>query len=163
MLNIGVVNATSFSSGGAQFGYSEGTFTPTILFSPNPRTTTYSAQIGRYVKIGKAVTAFFRIDFTYNNGAASFGYLNQLPFFTNGSTSIAINHGQLDGLANPLTCDLVEAGVTYPGITAPSGGFTGATAALGAYSGSTYTQFAPQLIGVVATQTILGTFSYITF
>ena len=77
-------------------------------------------------------------------------------------SSIALNHPVLDGLANPCLLEAVASASAYPGIVAPSGGFNGATAALGAYGGSVYTQWQPQLTGSAGTQIMFGTITYQT-
>ena len=59
--------------------YEEGTFVPTIIGTAPAGTATYSAQVGRYTKVGRVVQ--FSIDIAYTAGSGG-GYLQVagLPF-----------------------------------------------------------------------------------
>src|SRR3990167_4235347 len=75
--------ATQVSSAGANTvdDYEEGTWTPTVAGSSTAGSQTYSVQVGRYVKIGKLVTAQFYVVMTAKDGAtAGNALISGLPF-----------------------------------------------------------------------------------
>ena len=59
--------------------YEEGTFTPTYVGEGTAGTTTYSAQYGKYTKIGNTVTVWADITFSAATGSGS-TVLGGLPF-----------------------------------------------------------------------------------
>ena len=59
--------------------YEEGTFTPTVIGLTTAGTGTYSVQLGRYIKIGKLVTAFVRLTWSAHNGTGNLAF-DGLPF-----------------------------------------------------------------------------------
>lgn len=59
--------------------YEEGTFTPTVAGSGTAGTATYTAQIGRYTKIGRIVTCQVRLNWSAGNGVGNFTIAG-LPF-----------------------------------------------------------------------------------
>ncbi len=66
--NIGAATATSINFGGSTLSaYIEGTWTPSL-----GGTATYAVQVGRYTRIGRQVTAFFRLNVsTLGTGSAT--------------------------------------------------------------------------------------------
>jgi len=59
--------------------YEEGTFEPRIEGSTSAGTGTYSAQIGRYIKIGKQVTVWIKLIWSAHDGTGN-GEIANLPF-----------------------------------------------------------------------------------
>lgn len=78
-----------FSTAGAYFGtaaaanllddYEEGTFTPVIQGSSTAGTGTYALQSGRYTKVGRAVFATLRVEWTAHTGTGNI-QITGLPF-----------------------------------------------------------------------------------
>lgn len=66
--------------------YEEGTFTPTVSFATTTGTIAYTAQQGKYVKIGKLVTVFWKITFS-QTGSSGFVKLGGFPFTVQGNPS----------------------------------------------------------------------------
>jgi len=89
---IGIGGATA-TTGGIQFpttevnvnnannldDYEEGSFTPVVVGSSTAGTATYSAQNGRYVKIGRAVNFNLYCDWSAGTGTGSL-YIGGLPY-----------------------------------------------------------------------------------
>jgi hypothetical protein len=65
----------------------EGNWTPVIAGTTTPGTHTYSAQQGKYYKVGKLVTAFFSITMTAKGGTmAGVASITGLPFTSDNLT-----------------------------------------------------------------------------
>lgn len=60
--------------------YEEGTFTPTIEGSSTAGTATYSAQVGKYTKIGNMVSIQIQLGYSGGNGSGTAMYIKGLPF-----------------------------------------------------------------------------------
>ena len=60
--------------------YEEGTWTPTLMFSLATTGITYSAQLGRYTKIGRLVIASGSITLTSKGTATGAAQIGNLPF-----------------------------------------------------------------------------------
>jgi hypothetical protein len=60
--------------------YEEGTFTPTIEGSSTAGTATYSDQVGKYTKIGNAVTIQIQLGYSSGTGSGTAMYIKGLPF-----------------------------------------------------------------------------------
>ena len=60
--------------------YEEGTFTPTFAGSTTNPTVTYAAQLGRYTKIGRQVTASIELGISANTGGVGTIQVAGLPF-----------------------------------------------------------------------------------
>jgi hypothetical protein len=97
---IGVGNATPSTSGaGITFpatqsastnantldDYEEGTFTP-VLTGTNGGTATYSAQVGRYRKIGSFICVWARVDLATVGTLNGFITVDNLPFASQNTT-----------------------------------------------------------------------------
>jgi hypothetical protein len=112
--------------------YEEGVFTPTLTFGGNAASVVYNGQIGRYIKIGKLVWIFIRIqlsnkgsstgslayqglpftslNLTNYQSALSLGYTEELAFNTipalklpENGTSIDMWESTSGGAATPIT------------------------------------------------------------
>jgi hypothetical protein len=59
--------------------YEEGTFTPTVVGSSTVGSATYATQIGRYVKIGRQVTAWVHLEWSGGTGTGNLRF-GGLPF-----------------------------------------------------------------------------------
>jgi len=65
--------------------YEEGTWTPVLKANNGTRTWTYSAQSGKYTKVGNTVTVWFNVQLSSNGSGTNGGaYVDGLPF-TNGT------------------------------------------------------------------------------
>lgn len=96
--------------------YEEGDWTPTISRDTAP-TLTYTAQVGKYVKIGRQVTASGSVFFTVTGSGGGLVYIRGLPFAamnvgfyaTSGSVSYSdgISTGADSVYTQQLSTDLV--------------------------------------------------------
>lgn len=99
-----------YLSGGVNFGaasgsvtsqylddYEEGSWTPDFL---NDGATTYDHQVGRYVKIGQLVMAWFHIDVSSNSIGTNALRVGNLPF-----TGLNVNNEQSYGAVSTLHCN----------------------------------------------------------
>lgn len=88
---ISCVAASVSSLSGVLVEYTTGSWTPDVTFATSGDTTfTYTAQIGRYVKIGSLVTAFFTIsgDLTHSTSLSTGNLqINGLPFAVGGANA----------------------------------------------------------------------------
>ena len=77
------IDFSSVAGGGASSSvlddYERGTFTPTVIGLTTAGTGTYSVQFGRYIKVGKLVTAFVRLTWSAHNGTGNLAF-DGLPF-----------------------------------------------------------------------------------
>lgn len=74
---LGVTSATASN---LLDDYEEGTFTPTIEGSSTAGTATYSSQVGKYTKIGNAVTIQIQLNYSGGTGSGTAMYIKGLPF-----------------------------------------------------------------------------------
>ena len=74
---LGVTSATASN---LLDDYEEGTFTPTIEGSSTAGTATYSDQVGKYTKIGNAVTIQIQLGYSGGTGSGTAMYIKGLPF-----------------------------------------------------------------------------------
>ena len=73
--------------------YEEGSWTPTLEGTTTTGSVTYTARVGKYVKIGKVVTWEFYIAFNSGTGAGTF-HISGLPYtVANNGTYPAVNIG----------------------------------------------------------------------
>ena len=79
--------------------YEEGTFTPTITGSAVAGTATYSSQVGRYTKIGNAVTIQINVDWSSGNGSGTAMYIVGLPFTSQSGVIHALTTGYVNNIA----------------------------------------------------------------
>jgi hypothetical protein len=86
--------------------YEEGTFTPTIVGATTAGTGVYTAQNGRYTKIGNLVTFQVFVDWTAHTGTGNMR-IGNLPF-TNGANFWAGSIGYLNNIA--LTAGYIMTG-----------------------------------------------------
>ena len=77
--STGILFGNDTAAANALDDYEEGTFTPAIEGATSSGTGTYSAQIGRYVKIGKQVTVWIRLTWSAHTGTGN-GKISGLPF-----------------------------------------------------------------------------------
>jgi hypothetical protein len=81
--------------------YEEGSFTPTVTGSTPPTGVTYANQIGRYIKVGRAVNIEISIEMTSaGSGGSGIALVGGLPFSATNITNAYPNFGL--GIA-PLT------------------------------------------------------------
>jgi len=80
--------------------YEEGTWTPTVSGSTSAGTGTYSAQVGRYVRIGKLVTATAQIIWSAHTGTGDLRF-SGLPFTSDATVSFnpALSLGYVHNIA----------------------------------------------------------------
>ena len=115
--------------------YEEGTFSPT--FVQGISVTSYSAQNGRYTKVGNLVTAQIDLDVNVGSATSSQVYIGNLPFTSfdgapYGGGLITYNGGFYNGLATFL----VFANTTSMGFYKQSDGGSIAGTALTGFSGT---------------------------
>ena len=79
--------------------YEEGTFTPTITGSSTTGTATYSTQVGKYTKIGNAVTIQVNVDWSSGNGSGTAMYIVGLPFTSQSGVIHALTTGYVNNIA----------------------------------------------------------------
>ena len=60
--------------------YEEGTWTPAVTFGGNAVGATYTTQIGRYVKVGNAVTVFCVLALSSKGSSSGSAVITGLPF-----------------------------------------------------------------------------------
>jgi hypothetical protein len=82
--------------------YEEGTWTPTITSSGTNPTVTYSAQAGKYTKVGNMVTIFCRLDINTYSGGTGVAKLSGLPFTISNDQA---NNGNVYCLTDLLSFD----------------------------------------------------------
>lgn len=100
-----------------------GTWTPTIEGSTTPGSSSYNYQVGRYVKIGPLVTAWFNVELTSKAGAfagpanigglpytirnaANFAYPGAISYFSN--LAISAVNVNIHGNVNSKTARLLR-------------------------------------------------------
>jgi hypothetical protein len=107
--------------------YAEGTWTP-VVFSAGGSITSYTAS-GVYTKVGRVVTASFKITIT-NNGTGSAFVVCSIPFTSASTTTRYIGTGREDGLTgNQLQVD-VNTNATNANIFAYDNSYPGGTNAV---------------------------------
>lgn len=94
--------------------YEEGTYVPTYLGATTPGTTTYSIQVGRYLRLGSLVYFRGRVDWTAATGTGTAQV--SLPFTTVNDTS---GHGAI----SLYTINVTFANGSVQGIVAPNVAF----------------------------------------
>lgn len=126
--------------------YYKGSFTPTLIGATTPGTTTYSVQVGRYVRVGQITVATGRLTWTAVTGTGIAIY-GGLPFSSYNVTN----------LRHPPT--LWISAVTF------AGSFVGALLAENSGAWSTYTiasNVASTQLNIEAAGDIAFTFVYLS-
>lgn len=86
--------------------YEEGNYTPTLTGGTTPGTTTYSAQVGRYVRIGNWVFIQYKVDITAATGTGNANF--SVPFTCENTALIPISMGAKQdvgtGILNIMEC-----------------------------------------------------------
>ena len=99
-------------------GEARGTWTPALTFAtPGNLAVSYTAQLGRWLKVGKKVTAHFEIStsaFTYTTASGSL-LLTNLPFVPEAAYSYAASIGIFSGFTDATRPHL--GAVVSPGIS----------------------------------------------
>lgn len=143
------------------FGYSEGTWTPTIDYTSAPPTSiTYTQQYGRYVVVGKTVTLTYSLKFSYGLGATGSYFLIRgipanLALTTQEEVTQVCFRGNFAGITNPFYTTLWKNGYNLPGVAV----FDGRTMTIGTYSSGGYITGAYQAFGAGG-QEMWGTLTY---
>lgn len=106
--------------------YEEGTFTPTIVGSTTAGSATYTAQVGRYTKVGRLVFVQFTVTWSGGTGAGDLRVSN-LPFNSaNITNNYASGSGQIANVplsANNYAIFAIVPNVTYMTVSqSPVGG-----------------------------------------
>lgn len=84
----------------ASVGYSEGAWTPRIAGDATAGTQTYSVQVGRYIRAGNLVTAWFRLQMTALDGATAGNVtIAGLPF-ASATVTLASSAGSISQVEN---------------------------------------------------------------
>jgi hypothetical protein len=117
-IDLGATNARwkdLYLSGGVYLGgtgsanklddYEEGSWTPTVGGDGGDPTTTYNAQSGRYVKIGKLVYVWCRITVNTISGGSGSAVIRGLPFT---SENVDAQRGNSAVMLDSLTTDARE-------------------------------------------------------
>jgi hypothetical protein len=96
--------------------YEEGTFTPTVVGTTTAGTATYSAQAGKYTKVGDLVTFTVYVSWSAGTGAGDLK-INGLPFTVKnvGNQLLSCSVGWIEGMTLPAS-NIVNAGL-YPNET----------------------------------------------
>jgi hypothetical protein len=98
-------------SGNKLEDYEEGTFTPVLAYATGGTTgIAYTNQIGRYTKIGRAVSIYFRIVLSNKGSGSGNAYISGLPFAVANVTQYPaayglhhdVNSGSGNSVANVL-------------------------------------------------------------
>ena len=108
--------------------YEEGTFTPNI-----GGTATYTAQVGRYTKIGNRVHGNVRIAILLK-GTGSDYEIGGLPFAVGSSVAASVSVGYFTGLAtavNYISAYASSSAINMTGTTATTANITNAIAVIG--------------------------------
>jgi hypothetical protein len=92
------------AAGNALDDYEEGTFTPVIQGTTTAGTGTYTAQVGRYTKIGNRVSASIYLAWTAHTGTGNMR-ISSLPYATPNVTDIA------------SACSVISSNITSPAST----------------------------------------------
>jgi hypothetical protein len=92
-------SASASSNANTLDDYEEGSFTPTITGSSTAGTATYSSQIGRYTKIGNAVTIQINVSWSSGNGSGTAMYIVGLPFTSQSGFIQALTTGYVNNIA----------------------------------------------------------------
>lgn len=104
--------------------YEEGTWTPTIGGATSQSGQVYSVQVGKYVKVGKLVTAYFYVQLSTLGTITGAVQVKGLPFTTENTTNLNIpahigywtnmttSFVGLSGLASPNTTAITIYGLT---------------------------------------------------
>jgi hypothetical protein len=79
--------------------YEEGTFTPTITGSSVAGTASYSTQVGKYTKIGNAVTIQINIGWSGGTGSGTAMYIVGLPFTSQSGYVQGLTTGYVNNIA----------------------------------------------------------------
>ena len=95
--------------------YEEGDWTPTLTRDVAP-SLTYTAQIGKYVKIGRQVTLNGSLFFTVTSGGSGLIYINGFPFAANNTSSYSAS-----GSVGYVDCVLLGADALYVGQNGTTG------------------------------------------
>ena len=91
--------------------YEEGTFTPALAYATGGTTgIAYSNQVGRYTKIGRVVSIYFRIELSNKGSGSGSAYISGLPFTVANVTQYPaayglhhdVNSGSGNSVANVL-------------------------------------------------------------
>lgn len=102
--------------------YEEGTFTPTVVGNTTAGTATYSAQTGKYTKVGRLVTFNLRVTYTGGTGAG-FLRIAGLPFATGDVANYSVYAENISLTAGNYPVVASASGVTSIGIDQlPTGG-----------------------------------------
>lgn len=110
----GGIKGTGINFGGTTLGtYVEGTWTPTLTFGGGSTGITYGTQTGRYVQIGKQVTAQFAVTLTSKGSSTGTATISGLPIANNSS----VNAGAIIGSAINVTLTGSPDGSVVPGAT----------------------------------------------
>ncbi len=129
--------------------YDEGTWTPTIYGAGTAGTPTYTAQFGKYTRVGNVVVCIFRVAISAKTGIAGNVQIGGLPFtIDDGSGADAATPaiGYFDGLTFGI------------GLTHPAGYAQDGTTFIGLYaSGSGLPSAVITDAGIAAATEILGT------
>ena len=81
--------ASASSNANTLDDYEEGTFTPTIVGASTAGTGTYSAQVGRYTKIGHRVFLDINLEWSAHTGTGNMR-VSGLPFTANSSSGYKV-------------------------------------------------------------------------
>ena len=91
--------------------YEEGTFTPALAYATGGTTgIAYSNQVGRYTKIGRVVSIYFRIELSNKGSGSGNAYISGLPYTVANVTQYPaayglhhdVNSGSGNSVANVL-------------------------------------------------------------
>ena len=93
-----VTGGTGTATGNVLNDYEEGTWTPTIVGTPDAGTATYTQQIGRYTKVGRLVTVDVYVSWSAHTGTGNMRIAG-LPFTTASSPYSSVSFGYLSGIA----------------------------------------------------------------
>lgn len=111
-------NSVPYLGGAA---YAEGSWTPALAGTTTPGTQTYSVQVGRYVRIGSLVTAWFYIALSAKDGTtAGELHITGLPFTAS----------NVSGLRYPVSLDRIHSVDLSAGYTQFTAGVIANTATI---------------------------------
>lgn len=135
--------------------YAEGTWTPTIAGSATPGTQTYVRQLGRYIRVGNLVTAWFRVELSALDGATAGNVLiGGLPF----ASTAAANEFFTGSLSAINNLAHVAAGVQQFGVRVPQNQTNAELIEFGQAAGGSAANVT--VAGLTATSSLFGALTY---
>jgi len=115
--------------------YEEGTFTPTLSGSTGDPTSTYTAQVGKYTRVGNLVTIYIQLFTSSYTGGSGTLQIKALPFAATNGARFNINTVRITfGVAATQICAAVDGASTTIYFDESNSGLSDTTLALSAWN-----------------------------